>query len=83
MGLPNPSRETKFSAANRDREVFIDLEQDWQPYQVDPYSCYMCDNTHINTCYLLEFPEVGRSMITVTKTKHVKGYNLPLLVLPL
>ena len=20
-----------------------DPEQDWQPYPVDPYSCYMCD----------------------------------------
>ena len=20
-----------------------DHEQDWQPYPVDPYSCYMCD----------------------------------------
>ena len=24
-----------------------DLEQDWQPYPVDPYSCYMCDHTYI------------------------------------
>ena len=23
-----------------------DHEQDWQPYLVDPYSCYMCDHTH-------------------------------------
>ena len=22
-------------------------EQDWQPYPVDPYSCYMCDHTCI------------------------------------
>ena len=22
-----------------------DYEQDWQPYPVDPYSCYMCDHT--------------------------------------
>ena len=21
--------------------------QDWQPYPVDPYSCYTCDNTYI------------------------------------
>ena len=21
-------------------------EQDWQPYPVDPYSCYMCDRTY-------------------------------------
>ena len=26
-----------------------DLVQDWQPYPVDPYSCYMCDHTlHTN-----------------------------------
>ena len=22
-----------------------DHEQDWQPYPVDPYSCYICDDT--------------------------------------
>ena len=22
----------------------VDHEQDWQPYSVDPYSCYMCDH---------------------------------------
>ena len=29
-----------------------DYVQDWQPYPVDPYSCYMCDNTylHITKC---------------------------------
>ena len=27
MGLPNPSRETKFSGANGDRETFIFLVQ--------------------------------------------------------
>ena len=26
-----------------------DHEQDWQPYPVDPYSCYMCDHTYIYT----------------------------------
>ena len=25
-----------------------DHEQDWQPYSVDPYSCYMCDQTYIH-----------------------------------
>ena len=24
-----------------------DHGQDWQPYEVDPYSCYMCDHTYI------------------------------------
>ena len=49
MGLPNPSRKTKFSGANGVREEFIfpvnsylvaDNEHDWQPYPVDPYPCY-------------------------------------------
>ena len=26
-----------------------DNEQDWQPYPVGPYSCYMCDRTYIHT----------------------------------
>ena len=26
-----------------------DHVQDWQPYPVDPYSCYMCDHTYIHT----------------------------------
>ena len=26
-----------------------DHEQDWQPYPVDPYSCYMCDHTYRQT----------------------------------
>ena len=25
-----------------------DHVQDWQPYPVDPYSCYMCDHTYIH-----------------------------------
>ena len=29
-----------------------DHEQDWQPYPVDPYSCYMCDYKYIHT-YIL------------------------------
>ena len=30
-----------------------DHEQDWQPYPVDPYSCYTCDHTytHMMTIY--------------------------------
>ena len=26
-----------------------DHVQDWQPYPVDPYSCYICDHTSIRT----------------------------------
>ena len=29
-----------------------DHEQDWQPYPVDPYSCYMCDYTYIHIIYV-------------------------------
>ena len=25
-----------------------DHKQDWQPYPVDPYSCYMCDHTYMH-----------------------------------
>ena len=25
-----------------------DHVQDWQPYPVDPYSCYMCDHTYMH-----------------------------------
>ena len=27
----------------------VDYEQDWQPYPVDSYSCYMCHHTYIRT----------------------------------
>ena len=26
-----------------------DHVKDWQPYPVDPYSCFMCDHTYIHT----------------------------------
>ena len=50
-GLLNSSRETKFSGANADKEILIfpcsaDHVHDWQPYTVDPYSCYMCVTIH-------------------------------------
>ena len=28
-----------------------DHVQDWQPYPVDPYSCYMCDHTYIHVAH--------------------------------
>ena len=31
-----------------------DHEQDWQPYPVDPYSCYMCDHTYIPGMYQVD-----------------------------
>ena len=54
--LPNPFRETNFSVANGDREIFIfscsaGHDQDWQPYPVDPYSaiCDVTTHTYIHT----------------------------------
>ena len=45
------SRETKFSGANGDREIYFscstDHEQDWQLYLVDPYSAENADRTCI------------------------------------
>ena len=47
-GLPNPSRETKFSGANANREMLyfpcsVDHGQNWQPYPVDTYiHTYTC-----------------------------------------
>ena len=48
------SRETKFSGFEQEEgnihfSCSIDHEQDWQPYPVDPYSCYMCDHAYIHT----------------------------------
>ena len=33
-----------------------DHEQDWQPYPVDPYSCYVCDFTSMHTTALSSKP---------------------------
>ena len=49
-----PSRETKFSGANADREIFIfpvqlTMSRIGNLNPVDPYPCYMCDHTYIHT----------------------------------
>ena len=31
-----------------------DHEQDWQPYSVDSYSCYMCDHTTYIKYHMLQ-----------------------------
>ena len=36
-----------------------DHEQDWQPYPVDPYSCYMCDHTWHETWQFLNFSKIS------------------------
>ena len=54
MGLPNPSRETKFSGVNGDRKIFIfpvqlTTSRRRQPYAVESCACSMCDHTYIHT----------------------------------
>ena len=41
-------------------------EQDWQPYPVDPYSCYKCDHTYtyINSIELEVAPRSNRDLMT-------------------
>ena len=47
------SRDQIFGREHRQGNIYFpcsaDHVQDWQPYPVDPYSCYMCDHTYINT----------------------------------
>ena len=51
----NPSCETKFSGTyvrgqeNINFPCLADHEQDWQLYQVDPYSAICYDHTYIHT----------------------------------
>ena len=35
-----------------------DRKQDWQPHPVDPYSCYMCEHTYIQSHNLHAFSQV-------------------------
>ena len=47
------SRDQILRRGRRQENIYFpcsgDYEQDWQPYSVDPYSCYMCDHTYIHT----------------------------------
>ena len=43
-----------------------DHEQDWQPYPVDSYSCYMCNHTYI------PYIEGGIVCIIIECTKRLK-----------
>ena len=55
-----------------------DHGQDWQPYPVDLYSCYMCDHTYIHKTLSI-LPVIGKQCQNVyyvgtlavgTKTRH-------------
>ena len=43
-----------------------DHVQDWQPYPVDPYSCYMRDHTYINI-YLLRYSNTRATIYLQTE----------------
>ena len=44
-----------------------DQVQDWQPYPVDPYSCYMCDHTYMAIDYVNALSPEGRSRVSKKK----------------
>ena len=44
LARPNPQARTR--TGKYSFPCFADHEQDWQPYPVDPYSCYICVTIH-------------------------------------
>ena len=71
--MPNPSRETKFSGAKRGQGNIVfpcsaDRVQDWQPYPVDPYSCYICVTLRT---YIVDVLNEGHALVRGTSTIHV------------
>ena len=38
---------------------------DWQPYRVDPYSCYMCDHTYIHSMISFFLASVVKVLVIV------------------
>ena len=57
-----------------------DHVQDWQPYPVDPYSCYMCDHTYTHCtnsgCGKTE-AHINWSMVISEKAATVTGTTVP------
>ena len=43
--LARPNFQARTRTGNVHFPCSADHVQDWQPYPVDPYSCYMCDHT--------------------------------------
>ena len=46
--LARPNFQARTGTGKNSFPSSADHEQDWQPYPVDPYSCYMCDYTYIH-----------------------------------
>ena len=47
--LARPNYQARTGTRKYSFPLFSGHEQDWQPYPVDPYSCYMYDHTYIYT----------------------------------
>ena len=47
LRLARPNSQARSAQGNIHFPCSADREQDWQPYPVDPYSCYMCYHTYI------------------------------------
>ena len=52
--LAKPNSRHERGQGNIHFSCSADHVQDWQPYPVDPYSCYMCDHTYIHTCIIVD-----------------------------
>ena len=49
LARPNPQAPIMRTEGNNNFTCSADHVQDWQPYPVDPYSCYICDHTCTHT----------------------------------
>ena len=47
--LARPNSQARTGTGNKSFPCSADHEQNWQPYPIDPYSCYMCDHTYIHS----------------------------------
>ena len=45
--LARPNSQARTRTGKFHFPFSADHVQDWQPYPVDPYSCYMCDRTYM------------------------------------
>ena len=52
--LARPNSQARTRTGEYSFLCLADHEQDWQPYQVDPYSCYMCGHTLLVTILLAQ-----------------------------
>ena len=64
--LARPNSQARTRTGNIIFPCSADHVQDWQPYPVDPYSCYVCDYTYIHTWHLNGFPDGSNIGSTVS-----------------